>query len=316
MIANHDRTILLSSLGWVERDAVWLCHVPSGAVETIPCATGARYTSLHMAEASPRFALAHHFDGQRFDVTVRDFTDPRAVRARASLNERGESTLEGEPSVWSDVPRLYVEYLRIGSWRDFFLLNVSATTGEIKVQPLEWYGEAYDKNYQGVTGVLPTNDGRRAIFSVQRSSKLIVQDLQTGKKVGTIVLGDRHGNPRPSLRRAEAEIWAIDYDTLVVVRTEDGRILRSARLQPERAGTQEFVGDFSFSPDDRLCVVARPFSGDVVAVEPETLKIKSSAKSGGQPLELVALPEGHVVARDWKSGALLRGTLKRHESAG
>jgi len=309
MIANQDRTILLSCLGWVEQDAIWQFHVPGETVKTIPCATGARYASLHMTESSPRFALAHHFDGLRFDVTVRDFTDPQTVRARASLNERGESTLEGDSSAWSDVPRLYVEYLKVGGWKDFVLLTISPAAGEIEVRPLEWYGETYDKVYQGVTGVLPIKDGSRAIFSVQRSSELIVQDLQTGKKVGEIILGDRQGNPRPSLRRSETEIWAIDYDTLVVARTEDGRILRRARLQPAREGTQEFVGDFSFSSDDRLCVIARPFSGDVVAVEPETLKVKASAKIGGQPLELVALPEGQVLARDWKSGALLRGAL-------
>jgi hypothetical protein len=58
-------------------------------------------------------------------------------------------------------------------------------------------------------------------------------------------------------------------------------------------------------------VVARPFSADVVGVDVATLKITQSAKLGRQPLELVALPDGEVIARDWKTGDLLRGRLKR-----
>jgi len=44
--------------------------------------------------------------------------------------------------------------------------------------------------------------------------------------------------------------------------------------------------------------------------------MKSSAKVGQQPLEVVALPGGGIVARDWKTGDLLRGTLERRWFAG
>ena len=58
-------------------------------------------------------------------------------------------------------------------------------------------------------------------------------------------------------------------------------------------------------------MVARPFSGDVVGIDAATLKIRRSAKLGREPLELAALPGGEVVARDWKTGDVLHGKLKR-----
>ena len=106
-------------------------------------------------------------------------------------------------------------------------------------------------------------------------------------------------------------MWARDYDTLVVIGTADWQVLRSARLQNAFTGTQQFIGDFAFAPDQALCAVARPFRGDVVAVDLASLKIKSFAKLGRQPLEAVALPGGKIVARDWKSGDLLLGALER-----
>jgi hypothetical protein len=51
-------------------------------------------------------------------------------------------------------------------------------------------------------------------------------------------------------------------------------------------------GGFSFAPDAPLCVVARPFSGDVVAVDTSTLRIKGMAKLGQEPVHVAALRDG------------------------
>ncbi|HEX5719614.1 MAG TPA: hypothetical protein VF179_25865, partial [Thermoanaerobaculia bacterium] len=307
MISNPERSALLSSMGWVDHDAVWRFDVATGRTETIPMGTGALHSSLHCL-GSGRFSVAHHFRGSRFEVTVRSFSAPSEVLARAVVQD-GESRLTGDSSVWADVPRLYVEYLAFAPWGDFVLLNVSPSRSEIEVQRLEWYDDSYDKAYQGVMGVLELPGEGCALVSVQRSSRLILHDLETGMKRHSIDLGGRGGNPSLELRDSGKEIWASDYDTLVVVRREDWKVLRSSRLQDADAGTQQFIGDFSFAPDEELCVVARPFSSDVVGIDHGTLEIKRSAKLGRQPLEVAALPRGEVVARDWKAGKLLRGTL-------
>ena len=152
-------------------------------------------------------------------------------------------------------------------------------------------------------------DPRFALISVQRSSELVLHDLETGKAIQKISLGpNRHGNPKLTLRQSGNELWASDYDTLVIADTESWRVRRKKRLQRAAAGTGQFIGDYSFSADGSCCV-ARPHSGDVVVVD-ERLKIRKSAKLGRQPHEAIELPNGDVIARDWKTGDLLRGRME------
>lgn len=294
-------------MGWVDRDALWRFDTQTSRAEQIPLASGARYLSLHSSR-SDRFAVAHHFDGARFELTVRLFSDPAQVVARAAV-EDGQTTVLGGPEMWDGIPRLYLESLRFEPWRDFVLLLVSPSTGQIKIQRLEWYDDTYDKGYQGVVDVLELPGERLALVSVQRSSQLILHDLETGTKARSVELAGRNGNPKLYWRRAAQEVWASDYDTLVVINAKDLRRVRSARLQSAGQGTQEFIGDYCFGPEEDDCVVARPFSGDVVGIDPSTLRITRVAKVGQQPLEAECLAGGEIVARDWKTGDMLRGRL-------
>ncbi len=136
MISNPEGTTALSSLGWVDHDGLWRFNVASGETDTIPLRTGGRYSSLHYL-GSDRFAVAHHFDGRRFEVSVRSFSSPGDVLAHAVL-EDGENSVAGEPAAWSGVPLLYVEYLHFAPWNDFALLRISPTTGKADVQRLQW----------------------------------------------------------------------------------------------------------------------------------------------------------------------------------
>lgn len=314
MISNPERTVLVSSVGWVDHDVLWRFDAPAARTERLPLSSGARYLSLHSSGAG-HFSVGHHFDGARAELTVHSFSDPKNVLARATITE-GERKMTGDASAWKEVPLLYVEYLSFEPWKDFVLLKLSPSTGQIEVQRLEWYDDRYDKGYQGIIGVLELPGEDAALVSVQRSSELVLHDLATGRTNGSIDLGGRGGNPILQFRNGGNEIWASDYDTLVVLERKGWRIVRSARLQGAAAGTQQFIGDYSFAPDEQICVVARPFSNDIVGIDAATLKIRRSAKVGRQPLEVVALPQGEVVARDWKTGDLLRGRLERRWFAG
>jgi hypothetical protein len=110
MISNPERTVLVSSIGWVDQDALWLFDVPTANVERVPLGSGARYVSLH-SSGSDSFSVAHHHDGAQVELTVRRFSDPTAILARAVV-AAGEKTLTGDLAVWDTVPRLYIEYLR------------------------------------------------------------------------------------------------------------------------------------------------------------------------------------------------------------
>src|SRR5262245_11833148 len=306
MIATADRRAVLSSMGWVEGDALWRFDIADGRVTTIPLGSGAQYLTLH--DAGDRFAVAHHFDGRRFEVSVRACSEPDAVLARATAGSGG-TRVDGDSGAWRGVPRLYVPYLAVPPWSDYVLMKIDAPAGRVEIQELSWYDESYDKGYQGVISVLELPDRRHALISVQRSSRLILHDIETGARRRTIDLGGQLGNPQLYHRAEDGEVWATDYDTVAVVRADDWSVRKKARIQGAAPGTQQFIGDLAFAPDTGLCVVARPFSGDVVAIDRRTLRIQSSAPLGAQPLLVAALANGEIVARDWKTGALLRGRL-------
>jgi hypothetical protein len=253
--------------------------------------------------------VAHH-EGSSFQLTVHCFSEPEKVLARAVVGP-GENKLYGDSSTWKEVPLLYVKYLNFSPWKDFVLLRIFPFQERVEIQRLEWYDDNYDKGYQGVVSVLEFPGEDFCLISVQRSSRLILHDLQAGTKKGEIDLCGRRGNPQIQFRKESGEIWANDYDTMVIISRKDFRVIRSSRLQNAAAGTRQFIGDYSFVPDETICLVARPFSGDVVGIDTKTLRIKYSAKIGRQPLEAVLFESGKVIARDWKTGDILKGKLKR-----
>jgi len=305
MIASPDRRVVLSSLGWIEGDAIWCFDVVSGKARTIPQNTGARYSSLHSA-GNERFVIVHHFDGVKFMASVSLFSAPE-LTVSSVAHENGRNSLGGNADAWTGMPGLFVEYLK-SPWNDHVLIKIDS--GHVHIQRLEWYDSSFDKDYQGVLDVIALPDPRYALISVQRGSELIVHDLETGRAHRRVSLGAQFGNPKLALRNGGRELWASDYDTLAVVDTQTWRVLRKRRLQSAAAGSGLFIGDFSFSPGGTCCV-GRPHSGDVVALD-ERLKISRVAHLGRQPVEAIELNDGDVIARDWKTGDLLTGRFESY----
>lgn len=285
-------------MGWVDRDALWQFDGASGTTRTIPLNSGADHCSLHAASAD-RFAVAHHFAGRRFEITVHEFGAPGIAIARIVLSEN-ESALTGEPSAFADVPSPYVTFLAFEPWKDYVLVEIDGA-GAMTIHRLPWYDSRYDKDYQAIVDAVAVPGKRQALISVQRSSRLIAQDLDTGDVVRTLDLGGGGGNPRLKVRDGAGEIWTTDYDSVAVVRTDTFKVRKRVRLQGAAAGTQLFIGDLSFAPHRGVCLVPRPFSGDVVALDLEKLKVKGTA---------AMLANGDVIARDWKTGDLLRGIVQ------
>jgi hypothetical protein len=310
MISNPERTTAISSMGWVDHDAAWQYDSASGKAKRLlfPENSGAQFLSLHNSGLK-YFSIAHHFSGKRFDISVRSHSQPSEALACASVTEEG-TKISGDGSIWQYVPQLYVAYLGFEPWQDFVLITVRPNS-DVVAQRLEWYDGTYDKGYQGVVDVLELPGRNAALVSVQRSSKLVVHDLENGRQIQTIDLGGRLGNPELRFR-GRTEIWASDYDTLVVLDERNLRVLKSARLQNSADKSQQFIGDYSFSLDEKTCYVARPFSGDVIAIDAETMSPKLIAKTGRQPLQAAGLADGSVIARDWQTGDSLPGRLEQY----
>src|SRR5687767_856352 len=167
-------------MGWVDGDSLWRFNVRTSAADRIPLRTAAKYLSVH-SSGSGRFSVIHLFDGARLELTVHSFAEPDRILAHASITS-SETRLTGDASAWGDVPLLYVAYLAFDPWKDFVLLKVLPGREQIDVQRFEWYDETFDKGYQGVVDVVALPGGHSAVVSVQRSSTLIVHDLETGRK--------------------------------------------------------------------------------------------------------------------------------------
>jgi hypothetical protein len=112
-------------------------------------------------------------------------------------------------------------------------------------------------------------------------------------------------------RRKANEVWADDYDTLIRLDPETWRIRDSVLLQGASNGCRQFIGTFAFNDDESLCAVPRPFSGDVIALNTSKFKVTHTCTLGDQPLLVSLLSDGTVWSRAWKTGELLRGSLKR-----
>jgi hypothetical protein len=99
-------------------------------------------------------------------------------------------------------------------------------------------------------------------------------------------------------------VWVVDYDTLVLLDRSTLVRLGSVRLQQAPERTAMFVGEPWLDSSEEVLVVARPFSGDAVIVDPSDLSVTSIVELGQQPLE-AAIVGDCVVGRDWKTGSLL-----------
>jgi hypothetical protein len=299
--------IVVSSLGWVDGGELWILDTATGRARSASLGH-AKYLSLHEGRAG-FFAVMHHHGSGRFEVTAHSFSDPEEILSRCWVSRIAQSSIEGSLTPWQHLPKHYVAHLTQPTWADYALVTVSPSEG-VSLQRFEWYDDSYDKGSQGVVGVTEIPDSHLLLISVQRSSKLVVYDPVERRRVREIALAERGGNPVVSFRRAAPEIWASDYDTIVKMYATTERVLARRRLQDAPRGTAHFVGQFAFDAEESICAVARPFSGDVLGLDPKSLRTKYRATLGRQPYEVALLQDGTVFARDWKTGDLLRGTLR------
>lgn len=312
MLLDPLERIAVSSVGWVEPGKLWVLNTDTGRAH-IEELERARYLSLRQGNHR-YFSAAHQYEEDKFAVTVHHFDNPGMVLARCRI-EGNDARFEGMPAVWEHVPRHYTRTSRSNREINYSLVIVDPVIGATS-QILKWF-DGYDKMYQSVLGATEIPGRPYVLIAVQRSSTIILHDPAAKRKVGEISLADRGGNPGLYFRRTANELWADDYDTLLKLDSQDWAVIAKRRLQlgvPDTTGltaeSRQFIGDFTFTSDESFCCVARPFSGDVIALDPTNMKTVAIAKLGRQPMQVAALRDGTVYARDWMSGDLLKGQLK------
>jgi len=308
MLISPDRRLVVSHLGWVDKSSLWAYDVLKDSVSSLSLGD-ARYLSLFSCKTEHQFAVLHHSDGSLIRLTVHSFDNPVPPLCTIEYSSRG-SRVEGDASALQNAPQYYVAFYNPGQNADFHLISIDSSQLRIVTERFDWYDRSYDKDYQGIVGVTELPSGE-LIISIQRDSQPVLYDPKKKKVLRKLSLAGRYGNPKFRFAKRRREIWADDYDTILKFDSHTLELKASRPLQLPLRTTNQFIGDWSFNQDESFCFVARPYSGDIVAISTDDLSTKYVAQTGQQPLTALFLKDGTVIGRDWKTGALLKGTLKR-----
>jgi|CXWL01.1.fsa_nt_gi hypothetical protein len=294
MILNSLRTKIVSSYGWKDRGAFSIVDVRDRSVASfnLECAT---YITVKIARSN-HFVCVHHFNDKKLILTIQSFDAPSEVKGRISIIN-GQSTFEGNDEVWSLSPRFFIGYFR----GQYSLIEICARNREIFIHPLEWFTlEKYDLGYEAPMDAIeiPAQDYllisvcRRAPVLYDLSKKIVSREVFIGGHNFTFI-------------KQNSEIWATSYDELVKSDIRTLKPILSKIFQPPLNGhSNTAIGDFSFSPDEKFCALARPFSHDILILEPESMNEVARIKSEHQPYQIVMLDNNECVYRDHQKGIL------------
>jgi hypothetical protein len=306
VITDPAATVALSNLGWVDHGSIWRFDARGGEADIVPVSDAA-YLRLHTGSGE-HFAVEHHWKGQRFRVSAHAYARPDAELARVEV--RGSTAeLDGDARVWSTLPPAYVGYLNGDATGAAGYFVVVLEGDRARVESCDWFDDTYDHGYQSVMWVEQLDAAESLLFSVQRSSELVLYDTDARQVRRRVPLAGRHGNPQPILSAKTSTIWVIDYDTLVRLDRRSWTVERAALMQLSDRDARMFVGNAWLPLDESYVLVPRPGSSDVLRVDPTDLSILDRVELGRQPITAAILDNTLVVARDWKSGDLVTGAV-------
>ncbi len=308
MIRDVNEKNLISSLGWVEKGSLWIFDIENESVEAVKISE-ASYLSLNQGKQN-LFSVEHHFEDNHLEITAHSASKPAEVLSKIVVYDEKYS-FSGNPIVWNELPKSYAPYMTHNGVKNYWLLTIDAVNQNITFQQFEWFDDSYDKGYQGIIGVTEIPDSDLLLISIQRNSHPVLYDPIKRNLIRKIDLAGGYGNPKLRFLTTANELWADDYDTILKLDQTEWSVKASKKLQDADEGMSQFIGEYNFNNDESLCIVARPFSGDVIALDTKSLKIRYQCKIGNQPLEAIMLNDQKVFARDWQTGSLLSGRMKR-----
>ena len=310
MIVNGAATQAISSLKWVHKGSLWVYEIGSSAPKIVEL-SDAKYLTIKTGK-DDFFSVVHNWDGEKLEISAHNHSDPHRAISSISLrrenvfSDKAEFTIKGDFSVWQKLPRAYTASV----FGDYHLFLVEQD-GSVSIQALGWFASRYDKMYQSIVGVEELPDSHLLIVSIQRDSNPVLYDPDTGMEVRKLSLAGRHGNPQFCTRNSAHELWANDYDHIVKLDAKSLIVKATEQLQYATTGCRQYIGEFSLDRSESHCLVARPFSGDVIVLDCDTLRQTHRAAIGNQPIEAALLGYDFIVALNWPTGEFLQGKLER-----
>lgn len=293
MIFDAEAQLVIGNMGWVDKGALWSFNVRSQEETRIPI-EGSKFLSLR-AGANGFFRLTHHQSPDQA-VSIRHTREANVELASVRF-KHGQAMFVGDANLWSQVDPAVIITTDSGQR----VILIDATHLRVIDLDLTWFtSENYDLVWQGLIDCVTLRSRGYVIVSVQRSSTLVIIDQNRNERAGSIALANRQGNPKLHMPNS-IDLLASDYDTLCRIDTQSLAVRRSVRLQDaDSANTQLFIGEYDVTPD--MLAVARPFSGDVLLLDPDDFKVFGQVQVGGQPLAVSILSDHRVITRDLKTG--------------
>jgi hypothetical protein len=296
-IASGD---LLSNFGWVDHGRIWSYDHSRRDVRMIEISE-ADWLDISRGNSSETFVAAYSLGG-RYILEAHNADSSGGIVA--SVEVAGERALFSGDRAAFEGNTLFLYRLRNGAM-PYGLVEIGPKG--VSARPIPWFTDReYDTMYQSVTSVLELPTGE-LLFGSQRGSALVLCDPIDLRPIRRVPLADRGGNHAPFLRSGGTEVWAVDYDTVVRLDTDTLTVQDTWYGQPATDGTRMFLGDVWCADDRSPLLIARPGSGDVVMIDTDSLRIRQAWRTGRQPFT-AALVDGELIARDWKTGDLLRST--------
>lgn len=322
VILDDSERWCVSSLGWVEHAALHIVDTESGQAREAPIGE-ADYVSVHPGTQGT-FSVVHHYrGGSQVQITAHRFEHPELPLAEVTLNgleEVGPSAFTGDSEIWKLVRSGYVAFYGASlQTHEYRLIVIDPIRLQARVQRFGWFDHKFDHGYEAPTdatpvpfpyyGTVPAENSLYAV-AVQRVSKIFLYAPESDTLYQEVKLAGGRGGHAPIFRKTEPQAWLTDYNVLLCLDPRNWTVVHSEPLQGSVNGAGMFIGEINITSDESRCIVPRPGSGDVVAVDTSTFELVGRATLGDQPLEAVALRDGRVIARDWKTGKLLRGELQ------
>ncbi|HLJ65498.1 MAG TPA: hypothetical protein VKT70_15400, partial [Stellaceae bacterium] len=188
MIFNPAAGIVIDSLGWVDKGALWAFDIASQTENLI--ASDLAGASIRTGEGG--FFRVWHPKCADSMVSIRHVGAPGIERA--AVRFRGaKPEFSGDVELWRFVETAVLMFAPPHHEK---LIKIDPIGRRVVELDPSWYLRGgYDLVYQGLIDCLTLPDENRVIVSVQRSSKLVVIDIEENRPVGSIELADRGGNP-------------------------------------------------------------------------------------------------------------------------
>jgi len=236
-------------------------------------------------------------------ISIRACAEPDVELSRLWTVD-GDWRYSGDSALWIEPLPLLVKGKR--NHTDLIIVDGPAQT--VTRHELNWFFEGdYDFGYQGPTECLAMPAVGVILVAVARSSTLVALDIHTGQKLDEIQLSGRGG--AGNLKRlSDTTFAATNYDVLCLVDATRGLIQTSDVLQPPKPpNTAQFIGSYDWG---RVLAVARPFSRDVLKLDPKTFEVLGRGRVLRQPFDVCMTSESQFLTRSWKTGAVSLGAFK------